>query len=62
MLGGLRRWHNHSRFYCLKSLNAGEMELVEVALAEHKVLEPGVVEVELVVPLYRLYLPSSPSL
>lgn len=59
MLEGSRRWRIHSRFYCLKSLNAGEMELVEVGLAEHRVLEPGVVEVELAELLYRLYLPSN---
>lgn len=62
MLEDLRRRHSRNRFYCLKSLNVEELELAEVGLVGHEVLEPGVVEVGLVEPLYRLYLPSNPSL
>lgn len=62
MLEDSRRRHIRNRFYCLKSPSVEELEPEEVGLAEHKVLELAVVEVGLVELLYRLYLPSNPSL
>lgn len=62
MLEDWRRWHSHNRFYYLKSPSAGELELAEAGLVEHKVLESGVVAAALAEPLYRQYLPSIQSL